>query len=95
MCAIAYIYSIIGLSIPPYYNVFKMFLAGAGAQCPADNVLPIGNTGLHSDIMWCNGGYVMCHNGGIGVHGLHLNMLPPIVGDIQMQRCTANLPGLV
>jgi len=57
---------------------------------PADNILPKGNTVLHSDTMWYHREDAPCHIGDIGVLGVRFLSPSPPVGDIQYPKWTAN-----
>ena len=75
----------------PYNNFFDKGLACGFWLPPANNILPKGDTGLHSDTMRYDRKYVLCDIGEISVLWVCFLLLAPPVGYVRYTKCTTNL----
>jgi len=90
-CTIACQYSFIGSCKLPYNDFFLKHLACGFWMSPANNISPMGKTGLHSNTMCYNRQYIVSHIGEIGIVWVWFFLLASRVGDIQYPKCNLKL----
>jgi len=75
----------------PYNYIFATGLVCGFWLPPAKNILPKGETGLHSDTMCYDRKYIVCHIGAICILWVHFLFPLTPVCYIQYPKSTANL----